>query len=296
MMQMIAGTVKNAVKLDMLTKNWEQKKGSNQVLSKQERNARANMSPEQRQLEQFKEELAHNREQSRNNELANKIMNGEDLTPEEEKYLAQNNPGQLSNYRRAKAERQAYEEKLQKCKTKDEVQRLKTNTMNAYLAELKAAPGEAKAAKAMELLGKVRNVQKAELHFIESGGYAQLPTEADEAKDRAEERSKENEETLDILKESADALDENTELMEAEDNIEEDTEPLRDTRDDETIIDDEKKREPKPKKKEKDPIEEIEEICRRYIPNVDGDTGTTGLVNGPKPTENKLGSTIDVTM
>lgn len=255
MMQMIAGTVKNAVKLDMLTKSWEQKKSSNQVLSKQERNARANMSPEQRQLEQFKGELAHNREQSRNNELANKIMNGEDLTPEEEKYLAQNNPGQLSNYRRAKAERQAYEEKLQKCKTKDEVQRLKTNTMNAYLAELKAAPGEAKAAKAMELLGKVRNVQKAELHFIESGGYAQLPTEADEAKDRAEERSKENEETLEIIKESADALDENTELMEAEDNIEEDTEPLRDTRDDETIIDDEKKRGPKPKKKEKDPIE-----------------------------------------
>ena len=296
MMQMIAGTVKNAVKLDMLTKSWEQKKSSNQILSKQERNARANMSPEQRQLEQFKEELAHNREQSRNNELANKIMNGEDLTPEEEKYLAQNNPGQLSNYRRAKAERQAYEEKLQKCKTKDEVQRLKTNTMNAYLAELKAAPGEAKAAKAMELLGKVRNVQKAELHFIESGGYAQLPTEADEAKDRAEERSRENEEALEILKESADAIDENTELMEAEDNIEEDTEPLRDTRDDETIIDDEKKREPKPKKKEKDPIEEIEEICRRYIPNVDGDTGTTGLVNGPKPTENKLGSTIDVTM
>ena len=296
MMQMIAGTVKNAVKLDMLTKSWEQKKSSNQVLSKQERNARANMSPEQRQLEQFKEELAHNREQSRNNELANKIMNGEDLTPEEEKYLAQNNPGQLSNYRRAKAERQAYEEKLQKCKTKDEVQRLKTNTMNAYLAELKAAPGEAKAAKAMELLGKVRNVQKAELHFIESGGYAQLPTEADEAKDRAEERSKENEETLDILKESADALDENTELMEAEDNIEEDTEPLRDTRDDETIIDDEKKKEPKPKKKEKDPIEEIENICRRYIPNVDGDSGTTGLVKGPKPKENKPGSTIDVTM
>ena len=296
MMQMIAGTVKNAVKLDMLTKNWEQKKSSNQVLSKQERNARANMSPEQRQLEQFKEELAHNREQSRNNELANKIMNGEDLTPEEEKYLAQNNPGQLSNYRRAKAERQAYEEKLQKCKTKDEVQRLKTNTMNAYLAELKAAPGEAKAAKAMELLGKVRNVQKAELHFIESGGYAQLPTEADEAKDRAEERNRENEEVLEILKESADALDENTELMEAEDNIEEDTEPLRDTRDDETIIDDEKKREPKPKKKEKDPIEEIENICRRYIPNVDGDSGTTGLVKGPKPKENKPGSTIDVTM
>lgn len=297
MMQMIAGTVKNAVKLDMLTKNWEQKKGSNQVLSKQERNARANMSPEQRQLEQFKEELAHNREQSRNNELANKIMNGEDLTPEEEKYLAQNNPGQLSNYRRAKAERQAYEEKLQKCKTKDEVQRLKTNTMNAYLAELKAAPGEAKAAKAMELLGKVRNVQKAELHFIESGGYAGLPTEADEAKDRAEERSRENEEALEILKESAETGDENTETKEIEDATEvAQTENQDESKDNTEIIHDENKKEPKPKKKEKDPIEEIENICRRYIPNVDGDSGTTGLVKGPKPKENKPGSTIDVTM
>ena len=62
------------------------------------------------------------------------------------------------------------------------------------------------------------------------------------------------------------------------------------------IIHDENKKEPKPKKKEKDPIEEIENICRRYIPNVDGDSGTTGLVKGPKPKENKPGSTIDVTM
>lgn len=240
---MITGTIKNAVKMDMLTKDWEQKKSGNPVLSKQERNARANMSQEQRLLEQFKEELAHNREQSRNNELANKIMNGEDLTPEEEKYLAQNNPGQLSNYRRAKAERQAYEEELRKCKTKDEVQRLKTNTMNAYLAELKAAPGEAKVAKAMELIGKVRNVQKAELHFIESGGYAQLPTEADEAIDRAEERRKQNEDVLEILEKSADSHDEEESIVDESVNID--------------MEEPETSEEVKTKKKEKDPLEEM---------------------------------------
>ena len=195
-MQLIAGTIKNAVKLDLQTKNWEQKKNSNNIFSKQERNALANMSPEQRMLEQFKEEMAHNREQSRNTDIANKIMNGEDLSLEEEQYLARTNPGQLSNYRRVKAERQAYEEKLRKCKTKDEVQRLKTNTMNAYLAELKSAPGNAKAAKAMELIGKVRNIQKAETHFIKSGEYAKLPTEAEQAIDKAEERSEENEQLL----------------------------------------------------------------------------------------------------
>lgn len=296
MIQMIAGTIKNAVKLDMLTKNWEQKKSSNSVFDRTAINAKANKSPEQKMLEQFQIEMEQSREQSKNNGIAYKIMNGDDLTLEEEKYLAQNNPGQLGNYRRAKAERKAYEEKLQKCKTKDEVQRLKTNTVNAYLSELKSAHGEAKSSKAIEILGKLRNIQKAELHFIESGEYSKLPTEADEAKDRAEERSRENEEALEILKESADVADENAEVTETEDDIEEDTEPFRDTRDDETIIDDENKKEPKPKKKEKDPIEEIKNICRRYIPNVDGDSGTTGLVKGPKPKENKPGSTIDVTM
>lgn len=273
MMQMIAGTVKSAVKLDMLTRNWEQKKSGNQMLSRAERSERAKRSPEQRQLEQFKEQLAHNREQSRNNELANKIMNGEDLTPEEEQYLALNNPGQLSNYRRAKAERQAYEEKLKKCKTKDEVQRLKTNTMNAYLSELKAARGEAKAAKAMEILGKVRNIQKAERHFIESGGYAKLPAEADEAKDRAKERSRENEEELGILKKSAEADDENAETKETTETVK--TDNLDDL---------------------KDPTEEIENICRRYIPNVDGDTGTRVLVKEYKPKDIKPSNTINVTM
>lgn len=34
MMQMIAGTIKNAVKLDMLTNNWEQKKNSNHIFTK----------------------------------------------------------------------------------------------------------------------------------------------------------------------------------------------------------------------------------------------------------------------
>lgn len=270
MMQMIAGTIKNAVKLDMLTKNWEQKKNSNNILTKRERNERANMSPEQRILEQFKEEMAKNREHSKNTDIANKIMNGEDLTREEEQYLAQNNPGQLSNYRRMKAERKAYEEKLQKCKTKDEVQRLKTNTMNAYLAELKAAPAEAKSAKAIEIIGKVRNVQKAEFHFIDSGEYAKLPTEAEEAIDRAEERGEENEETLELLKESVETDEEkDLETNTSVDQEVDEPEISDDLKIEEDIFPDDKKKESKTKGKEKDPIEEIETICKRYIPNID---------------------------
>lgn len=296
MIQMIAGTIKNSVKQDMLIKKWEQKKSSGNILSKQERNERANMSSDQRMIEQFKEQMAQNREQSKNTDIANKIMNGDELTPKEEQYLAQNNPGQLSNYRRARAERKAYEEKLQKCKTKDEVQRLKTNTMNAYLAELKAAPGQAKAAKAMEILGKVRNVEKAELHFIKSGGYAKLPTEADEAIDRAEERSEKNEEALEIIKESAESDYEREYDPDISEEADRNNTAVTDDADNkrtDSINDREKEAKPK-EKKVKNPIEEIEDICRRYIPNINGESVKTESEHVNKPKEVKAGSKINV--
>lgn len=296
MIQMIAGTIKNSVKQDMLIKKWEQKKSSGNILSKQERNERANMSSDQRMIEQFKEQMAQNREQSKNTDIANKIMNGDELTPEEEQYLAQNNPGQLSNYRRARAERKAYEEKLQKCKTKDEVQRLKTNTMNAYLAELKAAPGQAKAAKAMEILGKVRNVEKAELHFIKSGGYAKLPTEADEAIDRAEERSEKNEEALEIIKESAESDDEREYDPDISEETDRNNTAVTDDADNKRTdsVNDREKEAKLKEKKVKNPIEEIEDICRRYIPNINGESVKTESEHVNKPKEVKAGSKINV--
>lgn len=311
MMQMISGTIKNAVKLDMLAQNWEQKKNSNQILTRQERNARANMSSEEKMLEQFKKEMEQNREQSRNNDIANKIMNGEELSPEEERYLSQKNPGQLSNYRRMKEERKAYEEKLKACKTKDEVQRLKTNTMNAYLAELKSARGSAKVDKAMEIIGKVRNILKAELHFIKSGEYSKLPTEADEAVERAEERSEENERILEEMKESVSQEEEEPgkeNLVETEPSKKEESLGEADilqgkgqTKVEDFAIRDDKKKELKAKKQKKDPLEEIEEICRNYIPNLGGEwkglskasRTETGAV---KPNQTKTGSKVDISI
>lgn len=272
----------------MLTKSWENKKSTNNIFSKKERNKIVNMTPEQRQIEQFKEQLAESKEQSKNNELAYKIMNGEDLTLEEEEYLAKNNPGQLSAYRRVKAERHAYEEKLRKCKTKDEVQRLKTNTMNSYLAELKATRGEAKLAKAMELLGKVRNIGKAELNFIKSGGYANLPTEADEEQERAKERNRENEEELNVVKESANSDDEyEEENVSIEDDEIEDDSNSADTKENKDVIYDERK-------KEDSLLEEIEIICSRYIPNWDGKNASDFLTNHNNSKHGRTGAKIDI--
>lgn len=319
MLPMIVGTISSAVKQDMLIQNWEQKKKTNNIFTNQDKKALENMTPEERMFDQFRTQLEQDREQSYNNEIANKIMNGEDLTPEEEQYLARNNPAQLQNYRKVKAERAAYEEKLRKCKTKDEVQRLKTNTMNAYLSELKSASGDAKAAKAMEIMGKLNNVLKAEMHFIKSGGYAQLPTEAEEEIQRSKERSEENEKAFELVKESAESDNEeaNYEKVDYEKEFEEEASSDK-TTEDKTTADkvktnleksenhkdanavkadfDSKKKTKKTGKKEKDPVEEIKDICRGYIPNLGGEIKTDKATVSYEKSSVAKGNNINIAM
>ena len=212
---MITGTISNAVRQDFLSKKFEAKKKSGNILSKQEKNSIVNRTPEQSMIERFREEMKQNKENSKINGIANKVTNGEDLTPEEEQYLAAKNPGLFNSYKQAKWEQKAYEEKLKNCKTKDEVQRLKTNTVNGYLAEMSAAKGTgskgAIVVTAKKVLAKLKNIEKVELEFIESGAYSSLPTEADEQIEETRETVEENEK---LLEEISEAVDDNKELIE----------------------------------------------------------------------------------
>jgi hypothetical protein len=224
-MMIIAGTVANAVQLQMQGSKWQAKKDSGNVLSKEERNERANWTQEDWLKHNFQEQLEQNREASKNTDIRNKIMYGGTLTPEEEKYLEQNDPTILQKYRQVKAEKKAYEEKLKKCKTKDEVQRLKTQTFGEYAASLKKVendpciPLSEKLAKAQETLAKTRNIQEVELKFMKTAEYANLPTEAEEAKERSEERDLENERAmLDIDESVKDTYGDDTVEEELSDN------------------------------------------------------------------------------
>ena len=196
---MFGATIYNTLRLQTMNNEWLQKKDSGNVLSKQELNERANWTQDDWLKHDFQEQLENNKEAAKKTALDNKIMSGETLTPEEERYLRENNPGALERYRRTKAEKKAYEEKLRNCKTKDEVQRLKTNTLNGYLSSFKKIennpniPMNEKLAKAQEMLGKTRNIQDAERKFMATSEYKNLPTEAEEAVSRADECRERNE-------------------------------------------------------------------------------------------------------
>lgn len=219
-MQMISGTVKNAVQLQVLNNKWQQKKESGK-LTKEERNARENWTQDDYIIQDIKEQAENNREVEYDTKIDNKIMAGGTLTPEEEKYLEQNNPEALKKYKEIKAEKKNYEEKLRKCKTKDEVERVKLNTMGEYASSLKKVvndpliPKSEKLAKAQEMLAKTNNVQEVHIKFVGSLEYEELPTEGEEAQERAEERQAEYDRMADNVNDST----ENADNEETADNI-----------------------------------------------------------------------------
>lgn len=192
-MQMISGTVKNAVQLQVLNNKWQQKRDSGK-LTKDERNARENWTKEDYLIQDIKEQAEQNRKAEHDTRIDNKIMAGGTLTPDEEKYLEQNNPDALKKYKEIKAEKKLYEEKLKKCRTKEEVERVKLNTMGEYASALKKVvndpliPKSEKLAKAREMLAKTNNVQNVHISFVNSSEYEELPAEGEEAVERTEER------------------------------------------------------------------------------------------------------------
>lgn len=206
---MITGTLYNTVKLQSMTNNWMQKKDSGQILSKQEQEKRANWTQEERMIHDFNQQMIDEREAKKKREICDKITSGGELTAEEEQYLEQHDPEALRRYRDGKIEKKAYEDKLKKCKTKDEVQRLKNNTINGYMASIKkiennpCIPASAKLAKAEEILTKLTNINQAEKKFMATAEYKNLPTEAEETKERNEEVRERNEKVISEIAENA---------------------------------------------------------------------------------------------
>lgn len=209
-MQMISGSVQSAVKLQELNIKWQQKKESGNVLSKK---MFKELTPEERMRKDFQEQVAQNREASKKTDIYNKIAAGGTLSPEEEKYLEQYDPEELQKYKQTKAEKKAYEEKLKHCKTKEDVQRLKTETMGHYATTIKEVannpyiPLSEKLKKAREILSKASNMVEAEQKFIKTAEYKEMPTEADIAKERAIEQAEKKDKELAMLENSTDKVD-----------------------------------------------------------------------------------------
>lgn len=190
----MAGTIKNSVRMAALDQKWQQKKNS----FGQDKKKLAEMTAEERQLQDFREQAEQMRKSQKHANIDAKLAAGEELTPEEIEYLRRNNPQALKDYEDTQRERENYKRALRNCRTKEEVERLKYTKMGQFMAEAKKISSNAcipkgkKVALLKRILQQATAVEDEHKEFLKTSRYASLPTE-EEARE-AEKAEKEQQE------------------------------------------------------------------------------------------------------
>ena len=130
-------------------------------------------------------------------EVMEKVYAGQKLSREEKAYLKEKSPELYAQIEAAEREDKAYEAELKRCRTKEEVQRVKTSHMGAALTRVhdtmhnSVIPKEKK----LEIL-TVEKYRSGRLEartrkFVRSAEYHQLPTDIEKASAEREERETE---------------------------------------------------------------------------------------------------------
>ncbi len=197
---------------------WDKKKESGDFTA----DGSMKLDPIDRQAEEIRRSRADGSDQlSRQIDL--KLNSGQKLTAEEMEYLRQHDPQTYQKVRTIEAEQKNYENELKKCKTKEEVERVKmmhtANSLNAVNSIMNnpVIPEEKKLELVMNEHRKNQALQETTKEFIESGEYAKLPTEAERLK--AEKDLKEAKEAeLGIEDPAKKAEEKKTEATQAKDS------------------------------------------------------------------------------
>ena len=171
MMQSLGTYTKNMA----MQMKWQQKKANNDFTA----DGSTKLSdPTARQAEEIR--LAQADGSSKlSSQIRTKLASGKKLTREEMEYLQKNDP---QTYQKAKAieeEQKSYEEELKKCKTKEDVQRVRMNRTAASLSVVNsvksnpAIPESAKLGILWQELQKNMALEETISEFVKSGRYAQ---------------------------------------------------------------------------------------------------------------------------
>lgn len=217
-MQSIGKYTKN---MEMQMK-WKQKKANNDFTADGSTKLKWNDSAAQ-QAEEIRKSQADGSSKL-SAQIRTKLATGKKLTREEMDYLQKNDP---QTYQKAKAieeEQKSYEEELKRCRTKEDVQRVKMNHTAASLSTVNnvknnpAIPEGAKLGIMWQELMKTRALEETMSKFVESGRYAQLPTEAEKA---------EAEKTLNEAKEAELGIEDSVESTEKTDSDEKEADAER---------------------------------------------------------------------
>ncbi len=204
------GTLGTHVKNMGLEWKWNQRKDSNDFTSKGSTNTTINNWLEEKIAKEKEEAAQMGQKRDKTMEtIQAKLYSGQKLTADEERYLQEKDPQAYQKMKSNQMAQKSYEESLKKCKTKEDVERLKMSQMAQSFSAVNtimhdpAIPEEKKLELVMQEHQKVKLIETSTQEFVESGRYHKLPTEAEKRKaekDLEEAKEAEREEVQDSEK------------------------------------------------------------------------------------------------
>ncbi len=123
-------------------------------------------------------------------EIMQKVYSGRKLSGEELEYLQAKSPELYQKVRDMEQEHKAYENELKKCKTKEDVQRVKMSHIGKSLETVKSVENnpnittEKKLETAQLENARANGIEVRTAAFVRSAAYKSLPTEAEQAEER----------------------------------------------------------------------------------------------------------------
>ena len=124
-----------------------------------------------------------NKSDERLNDIHNKLYCGKKLTLDEEQYLQKKDPMAYRQLKASEAEQKSYEEELKRCRTKEEVSRVRMAHTAASLSFVNSVKNNPNIPEGQKLalvsgeLQKIKALDKITEKFVKSGRYAKLPTD-----------------------------------------------------------------------------------------------------------------------
>lgn len=193
-----SGTIQTNIKSTELKMKFEQRKQNPHKTENSGKNE------SQMKIDQFKDDLEKFQTDNKLNAIDSKLKSGSELTEKELEYLREKNPELYKKAMAIKEERKQYKKSLQNAKSKEEVERIKSNKMQAFLTEANSVKNNPNISseKKEELLEQLNRrmaaISKEHAKFKESKEYQKLPEEDKIKNDSKNKSNKKNHKEFDL--------------------------------------------------------------------------------------------------
>lgn len=178
------GSINSYIKNGEMQKKWNMKKSTNNFAADGTMSIDEWIKKQTEKADSFSlNDDNTNKSDERLNDIHNKLYCGKKLTLDEEQYLQKKDPMAYRQLKASEAEQKSYEEELKRCRTKEEVSRVRMAHTSASLSVVNSVKNNPNIPEGQKLalvsgeLQKIKALDKITEKFVKSGRYAKLPTD-----------------------------------------------------------------------------------------------------------------------